>query len=728
MDNEGSMFMFSGIVIPLSVDMIKKEEHQAKQRFSFVLPPQYKPAPSFSVGDEIMERYTVKGHFHGNMGDVYQCYDKYLRSDVALKTLISNNRANNMYYDFFMEEVQQRLHLDFHPNVTSLMLVENINGYPYIVSEWVEGDATFGNSLDCWIGSYPFTMGEILDLMLQICKGLRHCHDQLSKEGCPFVLGDLKPENILVANDHTFKLMDFSTHSFTKHGWASPEQLNGEALDERSDIYTLGLIAYSIFEQTDTKTQESPLGQKLKKLIAYCKEPDLQARMPSYKALQEALLECCKEFQIPVHKDKIKYRTFLDCLYRFYSEINMGWAISTTTTLMDASYARSLMSKKYISLIEYMEYTRNEDREIYEAEAARRRGDFKKALEILSCATMPKGKTPKFFYIRGLVFYSMNELSAAVDDFVMSSKNELFYPALNLMADLLLQDPALTNKAGRVAEIKIILGKMAQNLEKNATGYMVNQVYGKFLMLFGDYASASRAFQESLWYPNFAEWSNLYYFGVCEYRQKNIYVALTIFFTTIQVITSDPNYLEDKQKAIVLLYCFYTLGEESKTAELAAAISEKYGDNFQYLLDSLRHDITQVNIYFQRVIEAEAQYSDDPVALRDELQNLMFSVEQERPVSSDTLMSDLFVSIASRITALLYNDQKYSEAVKVCDRVLLFDHCHPGMLQNKGTCLFMKKEVDEARRYYELAEYYDQDPQRKQSYAGLFEKLVNCGG
>lgn len=104
MDNKDNKSTIFDILIPLSVDVIPQEQQREKQRFPFVLSPQYKPAPSFGVGDVIMERYTVKRHFHGNMGDVYQCYDKCLRSDVALKTLISNKRSDQVRYDFLWKK------------------------------------------------------------------------------------------------------------------------------------------------------------------------------------------------------------------------------------------------------------------------------------------------------------------------------------------------------------------------------------------------------------------------------------------------------------------------------------------------------------------------------------------------------------------------------------------------------------------------------------------------
>ncbi|MEY8484661.1 protein kinase [Lachnospiraceae bacterium 48-21] len=706
MESEKSDEGFSVYLPDMSAISIREcESNEEKQRFPFVLPPLYKPANVFSVGDVILERYEVKERLHGNMGEVYRCYDRFLRDDVAMKTLISDGRDNRRKFEYFMEEVQERMHIDYHPNVTSLMLVENIQGYPYIISEWVKGDPHYGNSFEGWMNSYSFQTEEIVDFMLQVCKGLEHCCKQLSKGGKRFVLGDLKPENILVTEDRTYKLMDFSTHSYTA-AWASPEQKNGEELDERSDIYTLGMIAFCLLKQEEPGASGNSLETRVRELVGRCMEPAPKDRFTSYKELQDALKECCREFQIPEHKNKIQYRTFLDNLYRTYSEINMGWANPCAGTLFNASYAMS-RAKNYLSMREYMEYARNEDRDIYEAEAARQRGDAREALEILSRSYASGKRTPKFFFIRGLAYYSLHDFPAAIREFELSSEKELFLPALDIMADLLLQNPVLYSEPGRQGNVKIILDKMGRDHQKNVAGYLFNQVYGKFLMLIGDYKAASQAFQESLGYPNVMEWITLYYFGICEYRQKNIYTAEAVFLSAAQMITGDANYQADKRKAVTLLFCWFTLGNESKTAELISVIHEKYGDNYQYLLESVRHDLNIVHTCFKNVQEAESRYKDNPEVLISELRRLKMDLKQKNLIYSDLQMREIMMTICSREIAILFNHRNYQEAIGICDEAMEYDHCSPLMLQNKGACLFMAGDADGAVKYYELAAFYD---------------------
>ena len=76
MESEKSEESFSVYLPDMSAISIREcESNEEKQRFPFVLPPSYKP-------------------MHGNMGDVYRCYDRFLRDDVAMKTLISDGRGS----------------------------------------------------------------------------------------------------------------------------------------------------------------------------------------------------------------------------------------------------------------------------------------------------------------------------------------------------------------------------------------------------------------------------------------------------------------------------------------------------------------------------------------------------------------------------------------------------------------------------------------------------------
>ena len=690
-------------------------QKQEERRLPYVNLPLFDQIPSFEVGDVIHDRYEVKKLLHGAMGDVYQCYDRYAKCDIAMKTLISGRKSDRMRLNFFYEEIEERLKLDRHQNVVYLKYVELIEGYPYAVSEWVEGDERWGNSLESWMALYPLGIKDVIYFLLQITAGLRYCCEKLSTEDKCFVLGDLKPENILVAEGNIFKLMDFSTHSYTET-WASPEQKEKkvEQLDARSDIYTLGKIADEMLNKIYKQEGESLAYEKVEKLIKHCTANDRQDRIGSYVFLDEELKALCKELDISVPENKIQHRTSLDCLYRLHSYINLGRDVPTYSlnniSLHASSYGDSAF---HITMDSFMESVRIEDRSLYEAEAAMRFGKTDKALQILDDNRQKLQHLAKYHYIRGLVFYSENELVRAVDNFERASEKELFLPALDMEADIMIQFPSIYQERQGYKRAQMVTDRLFHSIDKKATGFLANQVYGKFLMLLGDYRMASRAFQESLNYPNPEEWNNLYYFGLCEGNQGNQSVSAAIFSSVIQIINSDPEYIANGKKATTLLFCWNLLGNEDETAKVMLAVREKYGWNYQYLLDSLHRDREIYASYLLRIQDAEARCADS-LELQNSMHGIMNSLERDKPIQNSILKSDIVMAVCSREVAFLFNLQKYRQAIAVCDRALSYDCCHPGMLQNKGACYFMLGEFLLAHCCYVLTAHYELDLEKKE--------------
>ncbi len=672
----------------------------------------FDPMPSFEVGDVILDRYEVKKLLHGSMGDVYQCYDRYARCDIAMKTLISGRKSDRLRLNFFYEEIEERLKLDRHQNVVHLRYVESIEGYPYTVSEWVEGDGRWGNSLTSWMASYPLGLPDIVSFLLQITAGLSYCHEKISTEEKCFVLGDLKPENILVEKGNIFKIMDFSTHSYTEK-WASPEQKRKEALDVRSDIYAIGRIAYEMLTLIHTQETEALPVRKVKELIDRCMAYDRQERIGSYMLLTEELHRLCGELGMTVPESRIQHRTHLDCLYRLHSFINLGRKVPTYS-LKDMSFQLSAHDGMafHITMDSFMEFVRIDDLSLYEAEAAIRLGKEDEALKILDENRGKLQGLAKYYYIYGLAYCSKGDFINALNYFEKASEGELFFSALDMEADIFLGNPPLYRERQGCVRAQTIVDRLFRDIDKKATGYLANQVYGKFLMLLGDYRMASRAFQESLNYPNAEEWNNLYYFGLCESNQGNHSVSAAIFLSVIEIINSDHEYINNRKKAITLLACWNLLGNEEETEKMVLAIREKYGWDYQYMLDSLQRDKEAYTSYLQLIREKEKRYAD-PIDLQNSMHGLMNSLERDKKIQNAILMGDIVKAVCSRETAILFQLKKYGEAVAVCDRALLYDHYHPDMLQNKGACYFMMGEFLLAHCCYVLAEHYEQDSAKK---------------
>jgi serine/threonine protein kinase len=204
--------------------------------------PQPPEAPRRKIGKyEIVEKIAT-----GGFGTVYKAWDPMIRRAVALKTCEFPD-ANMRERVFREAQLAGNLH---HPNITTIYEfgVEGI--VPFIVQELLSGE-----DLDRIIGrQVPLPLPEKVRILIAVASALEFAH------GTGIVHRDIKPANIRILDSGVVKIMDFgiaksldSTTSITKDGTAvgstaymSPEQIVGESVDARTDIYSLGVVAYEL--------------------------------------------------------------------------------------------------------------------------------------------------------------------------------------------------------------------------------------------------------------------------------------------------------------------------------------------------------------------------------------------------------------------------------------------------------------------------------------------------
>ncbi|MBN94964.1 MAG: hypothetical protein CL928_13005 [Deltaproteobacteria bacterium] len=149
-----------------------------------------------------------------------------------------------------------------HPNIVSTLDFDQVDGHYYIAMEFVEGEPLDGLMRAAGRTGQPFPALLGLDILQQICRGLSYAHNLRDRVGRPLELihRDLKPGNILVSSHGVVKITDFGiakaavetgvvTATNVVRGtplYMSPEQATGQALDHRSDLFTLGLVLYEM--------------------------------------------------------------------------------------------------------------------------------------------------------------------------------------------------------------------------------------------------------------------------------------------------------------------------------------------------------------------------------------------------------------------------------------------------------------------------------------------------
>ncbi len=183
------------------------------------------------------------------MGAVYEGHDPALDRRVAIKTLTSEAILDAESRGRFEREAKAAAKLA-HPNIVTIYELGNFGGKekPYIVMEYLEG-----TDVALVIGGEGVPLAEALDIVVQLCRALDFAHQK------GVVHRDVKPANLRYLDDGQIKIMDFGiariegSHQITKSGvmigtlhYMSPEQIRGEKLDGRTDVFSAGCILYEL--------------------------------------------------------------------------------------------------------------------------------------------------------------------------------------------------------------------------------------------------------------------------------------------------------------------------------------------------------------------------------------------------------------------------------------------------------------------------------------------------
>lgn len=260
------------------------------------------------IGRIISERYQLKKYLGGGMSSVYIASDIILERDVVVKLIKVDPHNLDKSKNRFLREVQSTIKLS-HPNVVSVYDVDDSDEYQILVTEVI-----IGPTLKTYIQeNHPLAIEEVVSLSRMILDGIGHAHDS------GIIHRDIKPQNILLNEQNDVKITDFGiakamsetrmTETNQVMGsvqYISPEQAKGQSTDERTDLYSFGIVLYEMLAGDVPYHGETPVSIAIKQISEPM--PDILDIRPDVPVALQRIIKKCTE------KD-------MDARYRHVSDV-----------------------------------------------------------------------------------------------------------------------------------------------------------------------------------------------------------------------------------------------------------------------------------------------------------------------------------------------------------------------------------------------------------------------
>jgi serine/threonine protein kinase len=315
------------------VEALLSSDHSARSKMQAAVRSEFESV-AFSLIGKTVSHYRILGAVGGGgMGLVYRAEDVKLGRRVAIKFLPDESAKDPAALQRFEREARSASALE-HPNICPIYEFGEHEGQPFLVMQLLDGQTLRELIPSVEPGKPPFSIHKLIDIAIQISAGLHAAHSQ------GIIHRDIKPANIFVTTQGEVKILDFGLAKLARTiteptegeegtrtlpadlflsrpgiamgtaAYMSPEQIRGEKLDARTDIFSFGLVLYemavgqrafpektgpavqdAILNQTPTPVRElnPAVSAKLEQVINKTLEKDRDARYQTASGMEAEL-------------------------------------------------------------------------------------------------------------------------------------------------------------------------------------------------------------------------------------------------------------------------------------------------------------------------------------------------------------------------------------------------------------------------------------------------------
>ena len=320
----------------------------------------------------------------GGMGVIYKAEDLKLHRNVALKFLPFELTTDEEAKNRFIIEARSASSLQHHNVCTIHDIDETTDGRMFICMDYYEGE-----TLKEKISRGPLAVNETLDIIIQIAEGLKKTHEN------GIIHRDIKPANILITKDGIVKILDFGIAKLRGHSYAtnigkvlgtilymSPEQTRGDQVDQRTDIWSLGVLLYEMItgtppfngdydqviiysilniEPNEINTKNNPDLERLVPIIKKCLRKDPENRYQNIEVFETDLIEVQQDISFPELMSKREKQFYTKKRIIVATVLILTILVVLTIWLTRAKPLLPLSKSEYVLVADFINNTTEKD-------------------------------------------------------------------------------------------------------------------------------------------------------------------------------------------------------------------------------------------------------------------------------------------------------------------------------------------------------------------------------